>query len=85
VICGETSAPIPVSKIELSFNQVAIFLFPKLFSGVDLIKMNTGTGKKTKVKVLETSVESQNNFDFDTWAVQVRQQMIAALNRRGAA
>jgi hypothetical protein len=47
--------------------------------------MNTGTGKTSKGKALETSAQSQNdNFDFDAWAVQVRQQMIAALNRRGA-
>ncbi|MGA7934940.1 MAG: hypothetical protein WCA35_15445 [Kovacikia sp.] len=48
--------------------------------------MNTRTGNKTNVKPTEAPINGQiSGFDFDSWAIQVRQQMIAALNRRGAA
>jgi hypothetical protein len=30
-----------------------------------------------------TTINVDTNFNFDQWAVQVRQQMIAALRRRG--
>ncbi|UBF26481.1 hypothetical protein K9N68_00230 [Kovacikia minuta CCNUW1] len=47
--------------------------------------MNTKVKKESKPKPDEGSVPGQNvNFNFDLWAAQVRQQMIAALNRRGA-
>ncbi len=42
------------------------------------------TWERIKNQQTEPSANSQNShFDFDTWAVQVKRQMIAALNRRG--
>jgi hypothetical protein len=47
--------------------------------------MNTGNfSKKSQTKPAKPSAALEKaNFDFDSWATQVKQQMLDALSRRG--
>jgi hypothetical protein len=47
--------------------------------------MLTNSDPKPQNKPSPTATDNTKpgNFDFDAWAIQVRQQMLDALNRRG--
>ncbi|WP_421657460.1 hypothetical protein [Leptothermofonsia sp. ETS-13] len=46
--------------------------------------MNTNKPAKSPRKSVSTSTDAKSeSFDFDSWAVQVKRQMLDALNRRG--
>jgi hypothetical protein len=46
--------------------------------------MNTINAKEELSKAVEPAMPpTSQNFDFDKWATQVRQQMLASLQKRG--
>ncbi len=45
--------------------------------------MDTSVANKKTSLTVETPSGATGNFDFDSWAKEVRQKMLEALDRRG--